>query len=364
STMTTPTTASTAKSTASPTPSSSSLTTDPTPVTTAAATPVSPGKPPAPPSTPSPAPSDAKSKSSGVATTRSDLISFGSLLGPDAQSDNGPATQVSMTSLNETAKSEHIPEEAHEIHCDHLSCYTQTSGTVSYLTADPIPDPVAHYKKKKKPKVVMAAKLAQYGEVGQAKFIVFHTKHGMPLRCKANPKLLKLLDTRQKALRKTASRGHRYFKVTAIRFAPKDPNRRMMERELGVGMLDAQISALTEFMASPLCAHSRMLLKTRFDQVSNTVLHLDIDVIDERGGSREAEDGRETRVPDDQVRADYNATLNRPAVKCQSLASVLSECEASTDMKAHDVAFTKPISARPAPGMLKRLYNRMTSFFG
>lgn len=264
-----------------------------------------------------------------------------------------------MTAILVKCEVEH-EEEGHEIHCDHLSVHSQTSGTASYITVDPMPDVVQYYLKKKRPKAVLQGTLTGYGEVSYAKKVVLHPHNSQPLRCKANPKLLKMLNARQKAIRKANQRGHRYFKITAVRMLPRE-TRQPGVHELGVGCIEAHVAALLEFIASPLSAHSRLLIRTRFDETTNTVSNVDIDVIDERSGSREDEDEAEPRVPDSQVRADYYSTLDKPPIKTsESLANVLIDCEASTMMKAHDVSTAKPISARPDGGLFSRMWKRMT----
>ncbi|GMT01315.1 hypothetical protein PENTCL1PPCAC_23489 [Pristionchus entomophagus] len=361
-------TQSTAKSASSASASENSgVVTAPTPVTTVTTpvTAVSPGKFPAPPSSlpVSPISPASKQSSNGGATTRSDSISFGSILAPDPPAAEKASLAVSMTSVAEhTSKSDADKEEAaHEIHCDHLSVHSQTSGTLSYLTMEVLADPVTHYTKKKKPKQIYAGRIAHYGNALIAKQVVPHTQSVQPLRCKANPKLLKLLNARQKDMRKANARGRRFFQITAVRLQSRDPTRRVGDRDMGVGYLEAHVAALTEFIASPLSAHSRLLIRTKIDEFSGTVVNVDIDVIDERNGCREAEDDVEARVPDAQVNADYYSTLDRPAVNStESLTNVRTDCEAVTAIKAHDVSTAKPISARPAGGLFSRIVKRLT----
>ncbi|KAF8368700.1 hypothetical protein PRIPAC_86529, partial [Pristionchus pacificus] len=367
-------TQSTAKSSTSASASDSSVTTASTMATTPAFTPVSPGKMPAPPSSLPVSPISPASSKNSCISTRSDSISFGSILAPDPPSAEKATVAVSMTAVNE-AKSEVELEEAHEIHCDHLSVYSQTSGTASYMTVEPVPDFALHYSKKKRPKSIHQGKLTLYGDAINAKRVVLHPHNAQPLRCKANPKLLKLLNSRQKAIRKANSRVRRDYQITAVRILPRDSSRPVIgDRDMGIGHVEVDqrskikdeseqthIAALTEFIASPISAHSRLLISTKFDETNANVVSVDIDVIDERAGGREEEDDIEVRVPDAQVRADFYSTLDRPPVRStESLANVLTDCEASTMMKAHDASTAKPISARPAGGLFSRMFKRLT----
>ncbi|GMR54331.1 hypothetical protein PMAYCL1PPCAC_24526, partial [Pristionchus mayeri] len=348
----------------------SPVVTAPTPTTTItpAISPISPGKLPQPPPSLPISPISNGASNNGSPTSRSDSISFGSIFGAEGPpSAEKASTTVSMTAVNEV-KSEVEHEEAHEIHCDHLSVHSQTSATVSYLTVDGLIDLKAHYTKKRRPKLITEGQLTHYGDIIIPKKVVLHPQNVHPLRCKVNPKLLKLLNSRHKAIRKMKTRGHRYFKITAFRFArpSRYSSRPMGDRDMGTGYVDAHVAALSEFISSPLSAYSRMVITTKLDDSFTDVIDANVDIIDERAGNREEEDKIEPRIPDSQVKADFYSTLDRPAAKStESLANVLTGCEAISMIKSRDASTARPICARPTGGLFSRMVKRMTfGYFG